>query len=66
MQFYDVRTKSKVDVDESKLTKKKYARTTKSGSTQVRYALRANHNGSNLTRFVSEADYNSTNVPEEN
>lgn len=65
MQFYDVRTKSKVDIDDSKLTKKKYTRTTKSGSTQVRYAVRASHNGGNLTRFVSEADFNGLSVPEE-
>lgn len=65
MQFYDVRSKSKVEIDDSKLTRKKYVRTTKNGSTQTRYAVRASHNGGNLTRFVSEADYNSMSAPEE-
>ncbi len=66
IEFYDVKLREKVQIDESNVTRRKYERTTKSGSTQVRYALRANNNGTNLTKFVSQADYMALNVPEEN
>lgn len=65
MQFYNVKSRSKVDVPESDLTKKKFVRTTKTGSTQTRYAARAAVDGTNLTRFITEADYNKLNVPED-
>jgi len=66
MQFYDVKAREKVEIDDSKMTKKKFVRETKNGSTQTRYAVRAQNNGTNLTRFVTEAQYNELNVPEEN
>ncbi len=65
MQFYNVKSRAKVEIDESELSKKKFVRTTKSGSTQTRYAARANVDGTTLTRFITEADYNRLNVPEE-
>lgn len=65
MQFYNVKTRSKVEVSENELSKKKFVRTTKSGGTQTRYAARANVNGANLTRFITEADYNRLDVPVE-
>jgi hypothetical protein len=66
IEFYDVKLREKVQIDESQIKRKKYERTTKSGATQVRYAIRANNNGTNLTKFVSEATYMGLNVPEEN
>lgn len=65
MQFYNVKSRSKVDVPETELAKKKFVRATKDGRTQVRYAARADVNGSKLTRFITEADYNRLDVPEE-
>lgn len=64
MQFYNVKTRSKVDVADSQLKKTKYVRKTTKGD-QVRYALRANVNGTNLTKFVSKDVYDSLNVPQE-
>ncbi len=66
MRFYNVRTRSFVDVDDKELTKKKYVRTTKNGSTQTRYAVRASHDGASLTKFISEATFNGLAAPEEN
>lgn len=66
IQFYDVKARAKVDVPVSDVKRKKYVRETKNGSTQVRYAVRANYNGTNLTKFVSEATYNElSDCPEE-
>ena len=64
MQFYNVKTRSKVDVPEDQLKKTKYVRNTAKGE-QIRYAVRAHINGSNLTKFVSKAVYDSLKVPEE-
>jgi len=63
--FYDVKTRAKVEVDESALTKTKYERTTKEGKLQVRYALRGKYEGRNLTKFVSETDWNASSAPAE-
>ncbi len=65
MQFYDVKTRQFVEVSDSDLKKTKYTRTTKSGSTQTRYAVRANYQGRNLTKFVSEATWQSMDAPME-
>lgn len=65
MMFYDVRSREKVEIDDSKLTKRKYESQTSTGKTQTRYAVRAQHNGGNLTRFVTADLYNSLDVPEE-
>lgn len=64
MQFYNLKTRSHVDVPESAVKKTKMTRETKNG-TQTRYALKATFEGSTLYKFVNEATYNSTNVPEE-
>lgn len=69
MEFYDVRHRKKVDVPESQVSKKSYTRTTKNGSTQTRYAVRARVtvDGSevSLTKFISKADYDRLNVAED-
>ncbi len=64
MQFYNVKTRSKVDVPDDQIKKTKYVRKTAKGD-QVRYAVRANVNGTNLTKFVGKDVYDKLNVPEE-
>ncbi|MDQ3239501.1 MAG: hypothetical protein M3P33_03180 [bacterium] len=64
MQFYNVKTRSKVEVPDTDIKKTKYVRTTSKGD-QVRYAVRANVNGTNLTKFVGKDLYESLDVPEE-
>ena len=65
IQFYDVKSRQKVSVPESQIRKTKFERTTKDGTTQTRYALRAVHEGTKLTKFCSRADWEALNVPEE-
>jgi hypothetical protein len=65
VSFYDVKTRQKVDVPESDVTKTKYERTTAAGKVQVRYALRGKYQGRNLTKFVGESDWNSMSAPVE-
>ncbi|HWP30222.1 MAG TPA: hypothetical protein VNK96_00620 [Fimbriimonadales bacterium] len=64
MKFYNVKTKSFVEVPDSSVKKKKMPRKTKAGTTQIRYAFVAEHNGTKLYKFVSEADYKKLNAPE--
>ncbi len=65
MQFYNLKTRSHVDVPETNVKKTKMVRKTKNGE-QTRYALKATYEGSTLYKFVSEAVYNATKAPEEN
>ncbi len=69
MEFYDVRHRQKVSVPDSQIRKTSYTRTTKNGSTQTRYAVRARatvqgHEVS-LTKFITKAEYDRLNVAEE-
>ncbi|MDM7461969.1 MAG: hypothetical protein P3X24_010045 [bacterium] len=57
MQFYSVKERKSVEVPDDQVKTEKYERTTKSGKTQVRYALKAEYNGQKLTKFVDEATY---------
>jgi hypothetical protein len=63
VSFYDVKTRQKVDVPESDVSKTKYERTTKDGKVQVRYALRGKYQGRNLTKFVGQADWDAFEGP---
>ncbi len=63
MQFYNLKTRSHVDVPESDVRKMKMKRKTKSGE-QIRYALTAEYQGSKLFKFVNEATFKATNVKE--
>ena len=63
MQFYNLKTRSHVDVPDSAVKKTKMVRKTKNGE-QVRYALQAEHGGAKLFKFVNEATFKATNVPE--
>jgi hypothetical protein len=63
MKFYNLKTRSHVEVPEANIIKKKMVRKTKSGE-QVRYALTAEFQGSKLYKFVNEATYKATNAKE--
>lgn len=63
MKFYNLKTRSHVDVPDSAVKKMKMTRKTKSGE-QVRYALTAEHEGSKLFKFVNEATYTASNAQE--
>ena len=57
-EFYNVKKKAKVSIDDSKIEKVKYEKETKSGSVQVRYAFKAvDDDGTKLTKFCSKADW---------
>ncbi len=59
IEFYNVKTRSKVSVDESQV--KKVVMKTASGD---RFALRAQYEGTNLTKFISKATYDTLSVPQ--
>jgi len=58
IEFYDVKSRQKVQVNESDVRKKKYEQ---KGST--RYAFRATYQGTNLTKFCKQADWEALNAP---
>jgi len=62
--FYNVKTKSNMDVEEKDLRKKAYTRINSKG-TQFRYAVRATIDKVNLTKFISKETYDALNVPVE-
>lgn len=57
MEFFNVKTRSKVNVPDSAVKTQKFERKTKSGKVQVRYALTAEHGGQKLFKFVNESTY---------
>ncbi len=63
MKFYNLKTRSHVDVADSDVRKTKMVRKTKNGE-QVRYALTAEYEGSKLFKFVNEATYKATDAKE--
>ncbi len=63
MQFYNLKTRSHVNIPDSEVRKQKMVRKTKSGE-QVRYALTASYEGTKLFKFVNEKTFTSTNGPE--
>lgn len=61
VEFYDVKTRAKVSVDDSKITK-----TTFTANGQTRYGLRGKtEDGRNLTKFVSKGDWEGYSYKEE-
>jgi hypothetical protein len=59
VEFYNVKKKKKVSIDDSSIEKVKYERETKTGKTQIRYAFKAkDDDGTSLTKFCSESDWN--------
>ena len=65
IEFYDVKKREKVGIEEAQVKKTKYEREGKDGKTNVRYALRAENEGTKLTKFVSQADWDALDAPEE-
>ena len=63
MQFYNLKTRTHVDVPDTMVKKTKMVRKTKNGQ-QVRYALKAEYQGASLFKFVNEATFKATNAPE--
>ncbi len=62
MQFYDVKTRSKVEIADSKIKKIKI--TQKNG--QVRFAFRGyTDDDRKLTKFCSKGDWDAASYPEE-
>jgi hypothetical protein len=62
VEFYDVKTRQKVQIDDSKV--KRVTFKTKKGG--IRYGLRAQTaDGRKLTKFVSKADWDSMRYPVE-
>ncbi len=64
MTFYNLKTRSHVEVPEGDVRKTKMVRKTKSGE-QTRYALKASYQGTTLFKFVNEATFKSSNAKEE-
>jgi hypothetical protein len=62
VEFYDVKSRAKVSLGENDIAKVTYESTTKTGATQVRYALRGDYQGRKLTKFVGKADWDALNV----
>jgi len=63
MQFYNLKTRSHVEIPDSDVQKMKMTSKTKSGD-QIRYALTATYEGSKLFKFVNEATYNASSAKE--
>ncbi len=62
VEFYDVKTRQKVSIDEKNVMKTTFS--TKNG--QTRYGIRGKtSDGRMLTKFVSKADWDSMKYPEE-
>ena len=58
IQFYNVKKRKKVEIDESKVEKVTYDRELKDGSTQTRYAFKAqDDDGTKFTKFCSKVDF---------
>jgi len=63
VEFYNVKTRSKVSVAEDQIQKATLKRQNKNGTTQIRYVLRAQVDGMKLTKFVSQKDWEALNAP---
>lgn len=63
IDFYNVKKRAKVKIEESDCKKTVYKRKTSKGL-QERYAVRAtDDDGTNLTKFMSKDDFDRTNCP---
>ncbi len=63
IQFYDVKNKRKVFVEENNIQKAKFF-TNNKGKPRTTFALKAELDGVKLTKFISENDWNNLDVPE--
>ena len=58
IEFYNVKKKCKVQIDDEKVTKKAFEQTLKSGAKKIRYAFQSvDDDGTKLTKFCSKAQY---------
>ena len=64
-EFYDVKTREKVKILQQNLKKTRYERELKDGNTQVRFAIRADHDGRKLSKFCSKKEWETLTVPVE-
>ena len=64
MEFYNLKTKQKVEVPESQMKKRKSVRTTSKGTRQERYAVVADLDGVRMFKFVNKATFDSLHIPE--
>ena len=65
IEFYNVKKRKKVKIDEKSVQKIKYLRKTTKGEEQVRYAVKAvDDDKTNLTKFLSKADWEKLSAPE--
>lgn len=65
IQFYDVKTRQKVGVEESAVRKTRFEKSTKDGGKRTTYALLANYDGRKLMKFCSKDDWMALDLPEE-
>jgi hypothetical protein len=64
IEFYNVKKRKKVKIEESNVTKVTYERKTSSGDVQIRYAVKAvDDDGTNLTKFCSKANWDAIDAP---
>lgn len=63
MEFYDLKTRKKVNVPDSHIKKMKITSKNKTGS-NTRYALVGEHEGRSLYKFVNEATFKASAAPE--
>ena len=60
IEFYNVKKKEKVAIDEANVEKHVYESKTKAGKIMLRYAFKAvDEDGTKLTKFCSKADFDS-------
>jgi hypothetical protein len=68
LQFYNLKTKEKVEVPDSEIKKRKTVRTTSQGTRQERYAAIADVNVDGkplrMYKFVNKATFDSLHVPD--
>ena len=66
VEFYDVKNRMKVKLENSQISKTSYSSTTKSGAVRTRYAFRGKlPDGRNVTKFCTKVDWDAMNVPQE-
>jgi hypothetical protein len=69
MQFYNLKTKEKVEVPDSEIKKRRSIRTTSRGTRQERYAVvadvKVDGKPLRMYKFVNKATFDSLHVPEE-
>ena len=69
MQFYNLKTKKKVEVAEQDIKKRRMVRTTSGGTRQERYAavasIHVDGKPLQMFKFLNKETFDSLNVPEE-